>query len=406
MRNVPRAPRHAWCSWLALGLAACGSPAPPAASPATPRVSAAPDLTALKVALAGVDARLARRLGHVAKDTSHLFPEEAPASRIPALFDFDARLAVLRRAEAALAETPQAPERLLVRQELARLENERELPRSGSAIVRSLVPLLPAPFKPSLDAGQRASVDEGLAKCLDRIGVSLKDGALGPMQLAEMDDSLDAFERGAAGLVATSAAVARLRISIQGSPPHRGEVLPGWEVTRRRVELFAGPLPADLSSALVVAERAFASANGAALNAPRQAREESGSRALARLVGPAASEALPLPAPEQVPLHALLEALAQNEDPAGLLELSLVLGRWALALHQDRTLLANVEGPRGLALDESDQARALRFALVRPEEALTLALAASTVLPAPAARARAWLAMGVPRPGDVRDRLP
>src|SRR5688572_14927534 len=147
--------------------------------------------------LARTDRRLARRFGLRPEGVALLFPENRAPAELAALFDFDARSRSLIDARTRLVRDAAgqrgdewlALERL-IHEEITRVDAERDLPAGASAILRSLS--FELPLRDIAEADVR-SEDEGLAATLDRLRATLRDGALGTMQLAEIDDGLDLF---------------------------------------------------------------------------------------------------------------------------------------------------------------------------------------------------------------------
>lgn len=121
----------------------------------------------------------------------------------------------------------------LVGEELVRLEEERALPRSASALVRGLVETWRAPTT----AAQAAERDRWLARRLDEVLSAVKattnraKGGSAPLDVVrarELDDALDALEHAvdAAGLGRSTAQLVLLReaLEAQGTRPAAGAV--------------------------------------------------------------------------------------------------------------------------------------------------------------------------------------
>ncbi len=405
---------------LAVASAACGG-ATPVASVHAPSAAAPSSAESVEAArervfgsLARTDRRLARRFGLRPEGVALLFPDNRAPAELAALFDFDARSRALSDARSRLVRDAagqkgaewQALERL-INEELTRVDAERDLPAGTSTILRSLS--FELPIRDTESANVR-SEDEGLTATLDRLRATLRDGALGTMQLAEIDDGLDLFEKRTAGLPTAPGAVARLRIALGEVKAAPREVVPPWDATLARAGAFAGPLPSNLEKMIDDAHASLRKRITASLPKASGDRARVASEASATLL--AAGECpdpgrRELRAPyERRSLCVLLERATRRDDPASLLALDLALdvGRWAILVHKRRADPRSTFAALGTAvtLDESDGAHVFRFALAHPVEALTLAWAAALVADDPDTKARRWLAAGVPRPGDVQ----
>lgn len=172
------------------------------------------------------DARLVRRTGlpPTEKDTdlvamSIIKGENADAMVVDGTLDpfsFDARKKVLTSAKALAAALPdttatQLEKQALLRlidEEIARVDEERALPTSASALIDAMTGAL-------ADGGDRGKRDMWLARRLDEIGASYKDHPLPPLLRAELDDALDPLEKKATGYPATAMALSRLRDQLE-----------------------------------------------------------------------------------------------------------------------------------------------------------------------------------------------
>ena len=345
-----------------------------------------------------------------AQGVALLFPENRAPAELSALFDFDARAKVIAEQRARVRSDP-ALSRLFA-EESARVDEERDLPRSASAIVRTLA--LDLPIDDTREEDVR-SEDEALVATLDRLRGTLRDGSLGPLQLAELDDALDPFEKRTTRLVATPGAVARLRVTLTSLKSAPKESIAPWDATRPRLEVFVGNLPsaADLARAFDTSRAALAPRLAAIVPKERSDRERLVSAAAEMLLS--SSSTCPdarlgeVQAPiERRGLCVLLEALAKN-DPVALLaaDLALDLARWAVAVHQARVDVAAAFANKHahVNVDEVDGAHLFRFALAHPIEAISLGLAAAIVARDPVKMAAAWRAKGPIRPDEARSVL-
>jgi hypothetical protein len=244
-------------------LAACG---PAEAGPTTPQ----PDDSATRIRafeatrdealrdLAAIDRRLAararvaprdddlRRVALGALDDQTL----AAIDGVIDPFSFEARArglaAVKRKVDASPSGLPgQAglERELLVRlvdEEIARLDEERRLPWSASALVRGVVET----WVPPKNADQAAARDRWLTRRLAEIRESLAQGELDVIARArELDDALDALERkvDAPGFQATTGELVKLRESLEsfasrsGGPPRSR-----WDTISRGLSVHLG----------------------------------------------------------------------------------------------------------------------------------------------------------------------
>lgn len=379
-------------------------------------------------AVAKSDRRLAKRLGMGSQGVSLLFDENRAPAELSALFEFDRRQKTLEMERAELARVNAsgvsgARDALLrfLDEELARVDQERDLPRGASAMVRSLS--IDLPVRESREEDQR-SEDQALAATLDHLRTSLDGGvAIGPMQLAELDDSLDLLEKRTGALSVTPGAVARFRVALSAAHAAPKEAILPWDVTSGRISRFAGPVPDDLEKRLEEAHARLASALAPTLPREREQRERLLSSAVAMLLasGECPEPGTPGPAGaamneprvrapvERRGMCALLSALADpssGNDGVALLaaDLALDLGRWSLAVHRSqrspRDVFASAHA-HSVALDELDTAHVFRFAMGHPTEAITLAWAVSLVAVDPMKRSAKWLSYGAIRPDEA-----
>ncbi len=173
-------------------------------------------------------------------------------------FSFDARKKMLVSAKELATHLPDAtPTELekqalsrLIDEELARVEEERALPASASALIDAMSGALASPAgNNERDASDRGKRDAWLARRLDEIGVTYKDQPLPAQLRAELDDALDPLEKKAAGYPATVAAVSRLRDQLedthaQSPPPITTDGSEVVSVFRAHVDARPTTLPA------------------------------------------------------------------------------------------------------------------------------------------------------------------
>ncbi len=428
-------------SWAAFALALCacaGSPAPQAVvvPPTSPldggnRDRLARDEEALLGALALGDARLARRFemapskGAVSESALKSILAEDPGTQIVDgridAFSFAARERLLDEAEARIAtwkyplEKEGALERdllkRLVEEERARVNEERDLPRSASELVRGALVTWAAPEG---EVSLRAR-DAWLAKRMDEVRATLRDGGLATSELQELDDALDALERLATGYSEASAALARLRLRLDEVPPAKS-VDGRWEELRARAKTHLG-LDVDATrdrralEEVEVALRREVKERRATLKEDEARREELAAEARVLAEGRCAPSGHGvrgfLPPPERAAICGALEGVhggAAHEEallPAMMsLHDDVVVALWALAVHAEGvTPEVAASRYRPLAFFPPErEARLLRLSAVRATVALgaglgVVILARGGVREIPK-RAERWLAFG------------
>jgi hypothetical protein len=335
--------------------------------------------------LASVDPRLALRLGM------------APVDADP--FAFEARalkLDVVAHREAALSRGPRGAREpgiaaqeaelfsRLIKEEQARVDEERLLPRSGSELVRGVV----ATWNPPASTKDLREHDAWLGSKLGEILASLAVPApLTATEISELEDALDPLERLAnpAGYPDTQGALARLRIALAASRPTAGHGF-GWEMLHQRLLVHLGigdsepslrdeltrteaRLRAEAKSALASLSEAEARAvvqNTEVLAADDACKSPNGAPGM-RGFGPP---------PERALLCAGLHALLRGDLPALVaLHDAVVVATWALAVHVDG--LDPVEAPHGRGLlgevPPERLGRLTRLAAVRPVACIAVA---------------------------------
>lgn len=446
--NVPprtrtrcRAQRRAWEIALVsvLASAACTPTVTPQQVVVPPSTSQgggnrdrlARDEEALLAALAVADARLARRFEMPPSDAAdaeaalHAILAEDPGTAVVDgrldEFSFAARARILDEAKARVAgwtypltgddELERVLLVRLVREERARVDEERDLPRSASELIRAV---LTTWTTPKGEAGL-TSRDAWLARRLDEVSATLRDGSLSTLELQELDDALDALERKADGYHQASLALTRLRVRLDQVVA--AKTLDGrWETVRGRVLVHLGrevepaATRATLEAALALlrsearrlrAKLSEDDAHAAELDAEGRVLVEG--RCAPSGQGVRGS----LPPPERAAICGALEGWRAADDrPATQLSEvmalhdDVVVGLWALAIHAE-----------GLTPDQADaryrpmsflpperEARLLRLAAVRATVVLGAALGVEQLtrggLDAARARATRWLAFG------------
>lgn len=429
-----------------LAAAACGGSQ--RAAPAAPAGEAAERVRAFAAAedeilrdVATIDARVARR--------ARISPREEDLRRLalrallaedPSLavvdgaidpFSFESRArglgAVKQKIAAAPRELPEsAPGMLsapalerellvrLVDEELLRLEEERALPRSASALVRAVV----ATWTPPADAAHMEERDRWLARRLDEVRESMEESTLDAVRARELDDALDALEHllEARAFQKATAELVRVReaLEAQGTRPPDGARSEWRDVAARmRVHLGIAPEPAALERDLEAAEKELRRRAEEAVAAAKVEHDILVARlATASFVDGDCIDAVPgsrvrsmAATIERAPgcqLRHLVAAAADDVSRAVALAAMhdhVVVAQWALEVSSGRRSLAEATKARPLfALADPDtQARLERIAQARPVMAIAAGQVAAILLGGegdPAARARAWNELG------------
>jgi hypothetical protein len=322
----------------------------------------------------------------------------------------------------------------VIREERARLDEERSLPRGASALVRGIEETWSAPSSPQA-ASER---DAWLTARLDEIRDSLSGSTLARGPLLELDDALDPLERIAPPDVLPGAAkaIARLRVSLEATPSGGT----GGDDTRRarletgvRAHLGLPFEPKEIRARLEEAERVTrALARSAVTEAEERvvaARAEEVTLATGKCeAGLFESRVRSMaPPPERGAICGLLRAIRDNTDGAAkaaalvALHDAAVVGLWALAIHADGALpdraIASAHPFFGAQPDR--EARLVRFAETKPVAAIGAGLAVELLLRSPksaeaspleprsaataAATSKRWLTFG-DAPLDVVER--
>lgn len=345
-------------------------------------------------------------------------------------FSFDARgrglSAVKKKVDAMPADLPNAAKgmtpapaferdllRRLVDEEVLRLEEERALPRSASALVRAIVETWSPPKSPH-EMGDR---DRWVARRLGEVREAMAKATLDTVRARELDDALDALEHlvDGPGFQKATAEMVRVRevLEAQGSRPPdaaRSE----WDDVARRMRAHLGLLTtADaLERDFDRAEKDLKKRAEAALAAAKVGRDVLVSR-LANVVFARGDciDAVPgsrvrsmAATTERAPSCHLRHFVASAQDDASraialaAMHDHVVVAQWALDVARGKGTLAQATNRHALfALADPDtQARLERIAQARPVLALGAgeAVAILVVGDDPAKQARAWNELG------------
>jgi hypothetical protein len=362
-------------------------------------------------------------------------------------FSFEARARGLATVKATLATAPRdlpaggagavsapALERellaRLVDEEALRLEEERALPRSASALVRAVVETWQAPASQQ----HAAERDRWLARRLREVSASVSGaGAPGAtvatldvVRARELDDALDALEHAAesAGLTRSTAELVKLRELLEGLATRPAAAATSdWSTVARRLETHLGyaMTPDALERRLDAAERALRTiATQAAESAHLDGDALAAHAAPLVFAGGACAVAVPgsrmrsmAPSPERAVACRLRQsATAATDDASRAYALvamhdHVVVAQWALDVARGTATVAQATGRhRPLSRPGPDvAARWERVALARPTAAIGGGLAAEVLYGTgdPGARARAWSELGEV-PLDIAER--
>jgi hypothetical protein len=339
------------------------------------------------------------------------------------LFSFDGRARELDLIAARVASCPElgaAESRevellsRMVSEERARVEEERRLPSSASALVRGVVATWTAPES----MAELRERDGWLGARLDEVSASIPASPLRAVEVTELDDTLDPLEHLAepSGFPRAVAALARLRITLGAAHAGLGIGM-GWPALHGRlvVHLGVSETEAALRRELEGTEarlRREAKAEIAAL--PEPVARDALRAAEGLLLAEGACDAedatsrvrLFAPPPERAvvcgSLRAIAHARSDAESAALLVAMhdAVAIATWAMAIHVDpvdpdlapqgRFLLGEV-APEGTG-------RLVRFAAARPIACIAAARMAALLGAGGAierqARARRWLAFG------------
>lgn len=446
--------RRAFAPWLVVtGLAGCASrtkPAfAPAADPAT-RVHAFEDAEeGVLRDLAAIDRRLAKRARITPREDdlrknamSALFAEDPSVVIVDGAIDpfsFDARGRGLAAVKQKIAKLPTdlpatstgmtpspAFERdllaRLVDEEVHRLEEERALPRSASALVRALVDTWPVPTSVE-QIGER---DRWVARRLREVRESMTKATLDPVRARELDDALDALEHllDAPGFQKSTAELVHVReaLEAQGTRPPEG-ARSEWADVAHRLKAHVGitAAPEAMDRALDAAEKDLKKRADAAVLAAKLPRDVLVARlASAVFATTDCLDAVPgsrvrsmAAPPERAPAchlrHLVASAADDTSRAVGLAAMHdhVVVAQWALDVARGQGALSQATNRHLLfALPTPDtMARLERLAQARPVIAIAAGELARILSTSedPAMVAGKWNARG-DVPFDVADR--
>lgn len=423
---------------------ACGGPTTPKTPPVAPEDPALFERAEDEVLrdLSAIDRRFARR--------ARIEPSEADLRRVamsailnedPTLavndgaidpFSFDARARGLEAVKQRVAKLPVGgrERELLARvvdAETARLEEERALPRSASALVRALVDSWSAPK----DDRETAEDDRWLARRLREVREAMATAdprvALDVVRARELDDALDSLEHITSTLPFPHATQELMRVrdalEAAASKP-AARATRDWDVVARRLgaqvgvtasteqlaEAFAS-LEADLRA------KAEPAVKGAGLD--RDALADAIDRRLF-VSGPCVdavpgSRARSMAAPrEREPGCHLRKLVAGTHHENGeeraialaAMHDHVVVATWALEVARGTGTIAEAESKHRLLVPvlPDTRARLERIALARPATAIGAGVAVRLLTTGdPAARAKAWAELG-DVPLDIAER--
>jgi hypothetical protein len=379
--------------------------------------------------LASIDARFARRArirptgADVERVTmAAVLREDASLATVDGAIDpmsFDARARGLSSAKQKADGLPGSGLekellRRLVDAEIVRLEDERALPRSASAMVRAFVD----GWRPPASEHDAAALDRWLGRRLGEIDASLASpphpapgsgsGGFDTMRAHELDDALDALERETAGLPEATRALVRLRESLEGvgarGPSPKAS---DWTFVTARANAELGCEPDALARSLVD------------LEAKTRLHAEGASGPALYATGPCV-DAIPgsrvrsLAAPdEREPACHLRQLVAIAGDDAGARAQAMaamhdhvVVALWAIEVARgERTITETALHHRLSKMPPpTERARLERLAVVRPLVAIAAGETVRVLFEGdPFARAQAWRSVG-DVPYDIAER--
>lgn len=437
--------------WLALAcsLAISCAPSLPVAQAPTPSVAGASEPSEgflaweeeRLVELATVDPRLSVRM--------HIEPSEADSrkavlgailaedrglrvlGRRADLFSFDGRARELDLIAARVAAPPRPGRRLvgarddeeskevellsrMVAEERARVDEERRLPSSGSALVRGVVATWTSPAS----MAELKERDAWLSARLDELNVAVPESPLRAVEVTELEDALDPLEHLAepSGFPRAQAALARLRVTLGAVHAGSGSGM-GWAALHDRLVVHLGvtePEPALRAELVQTEARLREEAKAELASLPEPDARDALRRAEGSVLAEGACDAEPggsrvrlfSPPPERsvvcASLHAIARARSDSEAVALLLAMHdvVAIATWAIAIdldHVDPDLAPEGRYLLGEVAPEA-MGRFVRYAAARPVACIAGArMAALLGGGGPIerqARARRWLAFG------------
>jgi hypothetical protein len=267
----------------------------------------------------------------------------------------------------------------LIAEEKARLSEEKRLPTSASELVRGLV----ATWSTAASPAALQEKDGWLARRMDDVHASLKDGALSTIELNELDDALDPLERLTVGYTGTAAALARLRIALGEARP-AATPLASWNEIQALGLAHLG-VKLDLPALRSELERVRSalhdeiSLENKLVSAPDLQAVQAKAEPLVLVEGTCGGgqgvRSLG-PSPERAPICGLLRALAQpGGSGASMLRAihdDATLALWALAIHGDKLDAKRAAEKYRLesGIPFEREVRLLRRAVVRPVSVL------------------------------------
>lgn len=387
--------------------------------------------------LAAVDRRLAKR-AHVtpSEDAQQRLTMAAVLREDPTLavvdgsidpFSFDARLRGLDDARAKVLALPQATgdqhasERALlarlVDSEKARLDEERALPRSSSALVRAIVDT----WQPPSSAEEAASSDRWLARRLASVREAMSTPSeptrdLDVVRARELDDALDALERLATmpGFTTATQELVLVREALEAvasRPAAKAES--DWPLVARRAKVHLGldETPDDLGRRLGDLERDLRSRAERAMADASVSLDTLGPNVAGHVMetGPCldavpGSRVRSMASPqEREPSCHLRHFIARSDGDFGdalalvVMHEHVVVAEWALEVASGKATIAEAEGRhRSLVpLAPGVRARYERIALARPVAAIGAGESVGLLVGGePKARAAAWANIG------------
>ena len=312
----------------------------------------------------------------------------------------------------------------MVEEEIVRLEEERALPRSASALVRAVVDTWSVPASPQQAAERDRWLTRRLAEI--RVEVARAEAALDVVRARELDDALDALEHAveAAGLVHATSELVKLREALEAQATHPAAgAASEWNVVARGVRAHLGfaLAPEALDARLASLETTLRAAAEQAI-----ARGGLGSDALAAHAAPllfaAGACGIAVPGsrlrsmaspPERAAACRLRQAVAGAEEESArtfalvAMHDHVVVAQWALDVARGSlTIAQSTAKHRPLSRPGPDvAARWERVALARPTAAIGGGLGAGVLYGTgdTEARARVWSALG-DVPLDVAER--
>lgn len=317
----------------------------------------------------------------------------------------------------------------LVDEEMVRLEEERALPRSASALVRAVVETWSPPAAPQLAAERDRWLARRLAEVRLAIGKEAAGGGGGTLDVVrarELDDALDGLEHlmEASALAHSTAELVKLREVLEALATRpAAAAASAWEDVARRVRTHLGfsLAPEVLDTRLAALEKRLRAAAEKAI-----ATEHLNGDALSTHAAPVVFAATPCavavpgsrvrsmaPPPERGAACRLRRVVASASDGSSrayalvAMHDHVVVAQWALDVARGSSTILQAEGKhRPLSQPGPDVvARWERVALARPTASIGGGLAAGILFDTgdPEGRARAWSELGEV-PLDVAER--